>query len=79
MKFQVFDGDKPAQFPDCRVDKSWDNSVFDTEDEALVYARKWCAPYGSTYDGTQGFTIKAGEKYDYSGYGDFIEIRVINN
>ena len=75
MKYQVLDNDKPADCFNHKVDKSWNTNVFDTFDEALEYARAWLAPYGGSYDGKSGIVLKVNEPYDYSGYGDMIEIR----
>jgi hypothetical protein len=41
MKYQVFECDKPADCKHHDVDESWDNSAFDTLQEALEYARNW--------------------------------------
>ena len=73
--FQVFDGGKPADCHHHKVHSSWDNSIFPTFDEALCYARKWGAPYCGSYDGSEGIQLEVNVPYDYSGYGDMIEIR----
>lgn len=39
--FQVFDNEIPAQHPYFAVQKSWDNSQFDTFEEAADYAKRW--------------------------------------
>ena len=77
--FQVFDGGKPADETTVPRLKGlgWENSKFETFEEAQKYARMWCAPYGSSYDGMNGFVLKLNEPYDYSGCGDTIEIREV--
>lgn len=76
--FQLFDGDKPAQYPEHDVHPSWTNSKFSTFDEAKEYAWKWLGPYGGSYDGTYGVDLQLGVKYDYSGMGTYIEIREVD-
>lgn len=76
--FQVIDCGKVCgydEFPGLK-DKGWSkDGKFETFEEALIYARKWCASYGSSYDGLEGFTLtEENNQYDYSGDGDLIEI-----
>lgn len=73
MKYQVFDGNKPADCHGHKVDKSWDKSIFDTFEEAYFYAQNWL---GQNY---AGMVLKLNTPADYSGYGDIIEIRSIKN
>lgn len=68
MKYQVLDGNKPAQFPNHQVHESWNNSIFNTYVEALNYAHKWLGEY------SPGRVFQLNKKYDYSGYGDYIQI-----
>lgn len=64
--FAVFDGNKPAKYPEHEVDPSWSNNVFDTFEEARKYAWMWLAPYGGEYDGSSGVDLKLNTPYDYS-------------
>ena len=41
MKFSVYDNGKPAKYPECKVNYSWDNNTFNTFEEAQKYARMW--------------------------------------
>ena len=75
--YQVFEDDRPAQFPDFKVDPSWDKSVFPTFDEALIYARKWIYPYGGAVDGKEGVMLTVNVPYDYAGIGSYILIKEI--
>jgi hypothetical protein len=79
MPFQVFDGDKPCDEVGVPRLKGlgWVTSRFATFAEALKHARKWCAPYGSSYDGEEGFVLEVNKPYDYSGYGDMITIKEV--
>lgn len=70
--FQVFDNNKPADCHHHGVHKSWDNSKFNTFDEAQEYARKWLGQVAGDL-----VPEEVNEKIDYSGYGDTIEIREI--
>ncbi len=72
--FQVFDNGKPADsngFP-YLANLGWENSRFYTLEDARDYAHKWLGMgiYGM-------FEIGVNFPYDYSGYGDTIEIRQI--
>lgn len=68
MAFVVYENDKRADCWNFAVDYSWNNSSFDTKEEAIAYAKEWLGDYAPQHDWQ-------GEKYSYSGYGDFIEIR----
>lgn len=71
MKYQVFDNNKPAQYPHCNVHPTWDNSVFDSLGEAQNYVKKWLGQYCAPNP------LKINEKYEYSSYGDYVEIRAV--
>jgi len=69
--FQVFDNNKPADASGHNVHHTWNNSTFSTFEEAHQYANQWLAP-------SHGLVIlKLNQPYDYSGYGDIIEIREV--
>lgn len=70
--FQVLDNGRLAQYPDCDVDKSWSNATFDSNLEAILYARKWL---GKAYHFVLNKNFVLNTPVDYSGYGDTIEIR----
>ena len=44
--FYVFEGDKHAKYPECKVDTSWNNNCFLTFEEAEDYALNWLECYG---------------------------------
>ena len=46
MKYQVFEGDKPADCFHTNVNKSWNKSIYDSFEEACIYAIFWCWPIG---------------------------------
>lgn len=73
MKYQVFDGGKPAELAASIL---WNNSVYNTFDEARKYAWKWLGDYGGSSDGETGYPLVVNVPWDY-GYGDMIEIREI--
>lgn len=68
--FRVYDGDLPARYPEVQVDPSWSNCDFPTFEEAKEYASKWLGIYGPFPD-----VFLAGDRYYYTGYGDFVIIR----
>jgi hypothetical protein len=72
-KYGVFDNNNPAcelGYPELEG-YGWDNYLFDTLEEAQEYANKWLGP------DSPGRYLKLGEKYDSSGYGDIVEIRLV--
>lgn len=72
-KYQVLEGGKPADESYLRPSLKglgWDISIFDTFEEALVYANKWLRGFGP-----QKLIINT--PLDYSGYGSMIEIREV--
>ena len=71
IMYQVFDNGKPADCLHCKVHESWNKSAYDTFEEALEYANKWLGMYG-------GVVLKLNTPWDYSGYGDMIEIREVD-
>lgn len=75
--FHVFENGIPCNATCTKVHESWNNNIFPTYEEALVYARKWIAPYGGSYDGLVGIGIPLNVPQDYSGMGTYIEIREI--
>ncbi len=60
--FQVFDGTKPADSKSCNMasDLGWDNSKFQTWEEAVTYADLWLGIYGPG-------KYKVNEPYFYYG------------
>jgi hypothetical protein len=69
-KYTVYDNDRLACYPHHAVDSSWNNASFNTLKEAREYAHNWLGVYSPGVDG-----FKPNVPYDYSGYGDIIEIR----
>lgn len=74
MKYQVFENDKPADNKRFSYLKGldWNNSSFDTFEEALKYAKSWLGDFDSIPP-----NFAPNQKYDYSGYGDTIEICMV--
>ena len=70
--FQVFDNNKPADCKHHKVDASWANSKFDTYAQAHEYALYWLH-----LDFDCGLVLLLNTPYNYSGYGDMIEIREV--
>lgn len=76
-KFCVFDNNKPAstvEFPQIRKCEGWDNHEFDSFPKAVAYAFSWLGTIATTEP--EDF-LNGG--FDYSGHGDIIEIREVNN
>lgn len=72
MKYQVFEGGKPADCFHHKVDSSWNKSTFDTFEEAIEYAEQWLHPFV----GKLGRVLKVNVPFEW--YGDcFIEIREV--
>jgi hypothetical protein len=69
--YQVFDCGKPADCEHFKVRPSWNNSCFNTFEEAQAYALNWLGWIG------EGLELKLGIPYNY-GYDSRIEIRKIN-
>lgn len=74
--YKVFDNEKPADKTSYAMYNGcgWDDSEYATFEEALAYTEKWLGMYR--------FAIPKkwdGSPIDYSGCGDFIEIRKINH
>jgi hypothetical protein len=73
MKFQVLDTDLPADCYHHEVGDSWDQSSFDSMEDAREYAINWLGPYKSVIrDDWQGESIR------YSAFSR-IEIRKVEN
>ena len=83
MPYQVFDNGHPCEldFPPPREgsdEYDWGNSTFEEFDDALFHARIWLGDaWGGSDDGESGVVLESDEEYDYSGYGDVIEIREV--
>ena len=69
--YQVFDNEKLADCISHKVDLTWKNSSFKTLKEARAYARNWLGLWAP------GILLKVNKPFDYSGYGDIIEIRKV--
>jgi len=66
--YEVLDNNRPAIIEGSAL---WENNKFGTFEEAKAYAINWLGSF--TVD------IKSLGKWYYTGYGDYIEIRVIQN
>lgn len=73
MPYQVFDNGKPADCHHHKMHGSWEKSSFDTLEEAEAYANNWLGIYGQ-YEAHELLT-----GVDYSGYGDVIQIKKVEN
>ena len=62
--YKVLDNGKPALL----IESEWKKFEYDTFEEALSYVESWL---GEEYSIPFGWR---GSRYDYSGYGDTIEI-----
>jgi hypothetical protein len=80
MKYQVFDNDLPADCHHHKILESWSNSIFNSYLEAVDYCIQWLGldPLCLTKE-EFSVNIPVNTKYDYSGYGDILEIREINS
>ena len=77
MKYQVFDCEKPADcFHTDGIDESWNNSIFDSIDEAKYYLKNWLGEWEQCVNVDK---MKANQQVDYDGYGDIVEIKVIDD
>jgi len=48
MKYQVFQDNEPADcFHQNNISRTWNNSIFDSFEEAIKYAIHWSYPYDS--------------------------------
>ena len=68
-KYGVMSNGKPAKYPECNVDRSWKNNVFNSFTKAEEYALKWLGSYAPSRG-----TIKLEVPFMYGGYGDYVEI-----
>ena len=76
MKYLVLDGNKKAMYPDCKVDKSWNNCIFDTKDEAIEYINKWLGIYSP---GIEELKKAFSDSDGYEYYPKFyISIEIVN-
>lgn len=73
FKYQVFDGGKPCDCFNQKVDKSWEQSSYNTFEEAEIYALHWLGMY------SPGFGILQVDKPFEYHTKSFIEIRKIND
>jgi len=71
--YQVFDNEKPADCfnYDSKYGSYWSISIYRTFEEACDYANRWLGKL------SEGVVFTLNKPYDYSGYGDIIEIRDI--
>jgi hypothetical protein len=77
--YHVLESGKPATYEICsrslpnmseEFEKTWTSNVFESLADAQKYARAWCGIYYPKNE-----DLKVGEKIDFSGYGDTIEIK----
>lgn len=71
--FIVYDNNKEASrvgFPEL-AGKGWKTARFNNFSDAHKYAITWLGEVGV------GLSLKLGQKFDYDGYGDIIEIREV--
>ena len=75
MRYQVFENGKSCDwqgYPSLQH-PCWETSIFDSLLKARDYLNLWCGCLGPIPN------LNPGEKYDYSGYGDIVEIREIGD
>ena len=70
-KYEVYDNGKLAGYPYRNVNSSWIQPPLMTFEQAQEYAKQWLGQHASLVP------MYPDEKVDYSGNGDFIEIRTI--
>lgn len=66
----------PARYPECKVDKSWNNCEFESLETAAAYANNWLGIYGPGDD----YEWCVGVEYTYFGceFGrSFVVIKVL--
>lgn len=70
IAYAVYDNGKPASrtgYPQITNINDWNTHRFSSIEDAVQYAHDWL--------GAWSLPLKVNEPYDYSGYGDFIEIK----
>lgn len=78
MFYAVYDGNKLARYPECKVHPSWDNCIFNSFDEAVNYVHRWLFPdWADNSNSSTGIAFKVNTPYEYNE-GCFIEIREID-
>ena len=71
---KIYDNEKLADASECNVHKSWNQGKgFETLEEAYRYLDSWLGQHYAR------IRPKIGIKEEYSGYGDFIEIKEVKN
>ena len=68
---------KPADFKHHSVHESWNKSEYETEKEAIMYLHNWLGIY-SPGIAALSHCATNGKEYDYSGYGDKVTIRKVD-
>jgi hypothetical protein len=66
--FSVYDGGSAAKYNDPTTTSIWRTNTFTSFEQALKYTKDWLGDYDTLPDNWDG------KAYDYSGYGDTIEI-----
>lgn len=74
--FLVFENNKPAKYPHCQVDPSWNNNQFESKHDAVVYVLHWLGSYKPiSIDKITDKDLTMFDKpYMYNGFKDFIQI-----
>lgn len=73
MPYQIFDNSKPADYRFHNVSDAWHKSYFETWRDAHDFALNWLGPLG------EGVGLMVDTPYDYSGHGDYLEIRYVES
>jgi hypothetical protein len=76
-KYQVLESGKPCDCRNYEVHPSWNQSIYDTFDDAMQYAKEWFWPFLGQQDST--FILELNKPYDYDGCGSTAEIREIDD
>jgi len=70
---RLLDNNKPARYPETKVDSPWDNCDFRTMNELIDYADRWL---GSLSPGITELknSLEIVGTYHYGGCGDYLSI-----
>lgn len=74
MSYAVFDNNMPASCAGFPCAKEWSNHVFQLRREAVDYALQWLGSFAPPRE-----VLECQDSYDYSGYGDVVEIREVHD
>lgn len=70
---RLLDNNRPARFPEIKVDPSWKNCDFESLDELVDYADNWLGQHSPGKTLLRNY-LGITERYPYGGNGDFLSI-----